>query len=181
MKDINIYKNRFYSLLESELGNVKPIISEAGPYDPNADKLDSQPTSSKQPTQQPAAGQQMGPQNSAFERGDQFLERLKSQGSTATTQSSTAATPTQSTTAATPTQSTTAATQSNQTKTPYTKTEVIKMQDALKALKLSDINPGTSDGRIGPNTLGAVSKLIEKYNELKKSAQPAAQPQPAAK
>ena len=172
MKDINIYKNRFYSLLESELGDVKPIISEAGPYDPNADKLDSQPTSSKQPTQQPAAGQQMGPQNSAFERGDQFLERLKSQGSTATTQSSTAATPTQSTTAAT---------QSNQTKTPYTKTEVIKMQDALKALKLSDINPGTSDGRIGPNTLGAVSKLIEKYNELKKSAQPAAQPQPAAK
>jgi len=172
MKDINSYKNRFYSLLESELGDVKPIISEAGPYDPNADKLDSQPTSSKQPTQQPAAGQQMGPQNSAFERGDQFLERLKSQGSTATTQSSTAATPTQSTTAAT---------QSNQTKTPYTKTEVIKMQDALKALKLSDINPGTSDGRIGPNTLGAVSKLIEKYNELKKSAQPAAQPQPAAK
>ena len=172
MKDINSYKNRFYSLLESELGDVKPIISEAGPYDPNADKLDSQPTSSKQPTQQPAAGQQMGPQNSAFERGDQFLERLKSQGSTATTQSSTAATPTQSTTAAT---------QSNQTKTPYTKTEVIKMQDALKALKLSDINPGTSDGRIGPNTLGAVSKLIEKYNELKKSAQPPAQPQPAAK
>ena len=44
MKDINIYKNRFYSLLESELGDVKPIISEAGPYDPNADKLDSQPT-----------------------------------------------------------------------------------------------------------------------------------------
>jgi hypothetical protein len=174
MKDINSYKNRFYSLLESELGDVKPIISEAGPYDPNADKLDSQPTSSKQPTQQPAAGQQMGPQNSAFERGDQFLERLKSQ-------STTAATPTQSTTAATPTQSTTAATQSNQTKTPYTKTEVIKMQDALKALKLSDINPGTSDGRIGPNTLGAVSKLIEKYNELKKSAQPPAQPQPAAK
>lgn len=172
MKDINIYKNRFYSLLKSELGDVKPIISEAGPYDPNADKLDSQPTSSKQPTQQPAAGQQMGPQNSAFERGDQFLERLKSQSTTAATQSSTASTPTQSTTAAT---------QSNQTKTPYNKTEVIKMQDALKALKLSDINPGASDGRIGPNTLGAVSKLIEKYNELKKSTQPPAQPQPAAK
>ena len=117
MKDINIYKNRFYSLLESELGNVKPIISEAGPYNPNDDQLDAQPTQ-------------------------------------------------------------TATTQSNQTKTPYNKTEVIKMQDALKALKLNDVNPGTSDGRIGPNTLGAVSKLIQKYNELKKPSETAAPQQP---
>jgi len=131
MKDINIYKNRFYSLLESELGNVKPIISEAGPYNPNDDQLDAQPTQ------------------------------------TATTQTATAATPTQ-----------TATTQSNQTKTPYNKTEVIKMQDALKALKLNDVNPGTSDGRIGPNTLGAVSKLIQKYNELKKPSETAAPQQP---
>jgi len=145
MKDINIYKNRFYSLLESELGNVKPIISEAGPYNPNDDQLDAQPTQ------------------------------------TATTQTATAATPTQTATtqtatAATPTQ--TATTQSNQTKTPYNKTEVIKMQDALKALKLNDVNPGTSDGRIGPNTLGAVSKLIQKYNELKKPSETAAPQQP---
>ena len=28
MKEIQEYRNRFYNLLESEIGNVKPLISE---------------------------------------------------------------------------------------------------------------------------------------------------------
>ena len=28
MKEIQEYRNRFYNLLESEMGNVKPLISE---------------------------------------------------------------------------------------------------------------------------------------------------------
>jgi hypothetical protein len=30
MKDLNVYREKFYQLIESELGNVKPLISEQG-------------------------------------------------------------------------------------------------------------------------------------------------------
>jgi len=38
MKKINDYKSRFVNLLESSLGNVKPLISEAEGNEPGMDK-----------------------------------------------------------------------------------------------------------------------------------------------
>ena len=185
-KEINKYRNRFFNLLESTIGDVKPLISEAGPLGQSDEKLDNMSQYTK--------GQTL----TGLSSDNKTVYTMKVEGVTGNTniqaditnvgvkvmtinQDGSFTDPQLGvitkvgTYTAPSSQSPTSSTDSTDskttqiTKTPYNKTEIIKMQDALKALNLPDVDPGTSDGRIGSLTLGAIDKLIEKYNTLKGS------------
>jgi len=185
MKVIENYKKRFYSLLESKTGDVKPLISEAGPLDQSGDQLNNMSPYTKGQTLTGMSSDNKTVYTMTVDgiTGNTSLQAnitkvgvriltINQDGSltgdnqlgTITKVGTYTAPAAQSSTAST---ASTASTTTQVTKTPYTRTEIIKMQDALKALKIVGVDPGTSDGKIGPKTAGAIDKLIEKYNELK--------------
>ena len=193
MKAVTQYKDRFYNLLESTLGDVKPLLNEAGPLDQSDEKLDNMSQYTKGQTLTGLSSDNKTVYTMKVEgvTGNTNLQAnitnvgvkiltINQDGSFTDAQLGTitkvgtyTAPTTQSSTTST---ASTASTTTQITKTPYNKTEIIKMQDALKALKIAGVDPGTSDGRIGPKTMGAVDKLIEKYNELKSKGTQTKQP-----
>jgi hypothetical protein len=193
MKAVTQYKDRFYNLLESTLGDVKPLLNEAGPLDQSDDKLDNMSQYTKGQTLTGLSSDNKTVYTMKVEgvTGNTSLQAnitnvgvkiltINQDGSftdpqlgTMTKVGTYTAPSSQSSMSST---ASTASTTTQITKTPYNKTEIIKMQDALKALKIAGVDPGTSDGRIGPKTMGAVDELIKKYNELKSKGTQTQQP-----
>lgn len=190
MKAVTQYKDRFYNLLESTLGDVKPLLNEAGPLDQSDDKLNNMSQYTKGQTLTGLSSDNKTVYTMKVEgvTGNTSLQAnitnvgvkiltINQDGSFTDPQLGTITkVGTYTTPSPQSSTSSTASTTTQITKTPYNKTEIIKMQDALKALKIAGVDPGTSDGRIGPKTMGAVDELIKKYNELKSKGTQTQQP-----